>query len=158
MLPDIFVLWLCPKYTSDSFFFVVSVSLPYVSQQWWREGGTTWVHLHKESKKKIDRWTVDWAEWRYQLWCSSVSHRHTVTVFTQFFFFFNFTHLFYSCSPCVPQIHLLTEDTETVKWIQNNLRLREVEKEKHVLLSRSQQSNFDFVNVLSGHYYNCTYY
>lgn len=46
-------------------------------------------------------------------------------------FFFpppNSTHLFYSCSSCVPQIHLLTEDTETVTWIQNNLRLREVEK------------------------------
>lgn len=40
----------------------------------------------------------------------------------------NSTHLFYSCSSCVPQIHLLTEDTETVTWIQNNLRLREVEK------------------------------
>lgn len=54
----------------------------------------------------------------------------TVTVFTQFFFFPppNSTHLFYSCSSCVPQIHLLTEDTETVTWIQNNLRLREVEK------------------------------
>lgn len=44
------------------------------------------------------------------------------------FFSSNFTHLFYSCSSCVPQIHLLTEDTETVTWIQNNLRLREVEK------------------------------
>lgn len=53
----------------------------------------------------------------------------TVTVFTQFFFPPpNSTHLFYSCSSCVPQIHLLTEDTETVTWIQNNLRLREVEK------------------------------
>lgn len=117
------------KYTSDSFFFVVSVSLPRVSQQWWREDGTTWVHLHKESKKEGKTFTDEqMIELNEDInWFSSVSERHAVTVFTQFFSP-NFTHLFYSCSSCVPQIHLLTEDTETVKWIQNNLRLREVEK------------------------------
>lgn len=99
----IFVLWLCSKYTSDSFFFVVSVSLPHVSQQWWREGGTTWVHLHKESKKEGKTFTDEqMIELNEDInWFSSVSERHTVTVFTQFFFFQFYTlilFLFFLCA------------------------------------------------------------